>query len=48
MGCQIEILKKLKKENTIACDEMLKIADAFQTASGKGLQSEKQRACCTF
>ncbi|KAF2508679.1 hypothetical protein EYY60_16285 [Flavobacterium zhairuonense] len=48
MEHQIGILKKLRKENIIAYDEMLKIADAFQTASGQGLVIGKTKGMLDF
>jgi len=45
---QIEILKKLKKENIIGYDEILKITDAFQIASGQGLAIGKTKGILDF
>lgn len=45
---QIEILKKLKKENIIAYDEILKITDAFQIASGQGFAIGKTKGMLDF
>jgi hypothetical protein len=45
---QIEILKKLKQENIIAYDEILKITDAFQIASGQGLAIGKTKGMLDF
>jgi translation initiation factor 2 beta subunit (eIF-2beta)/eIF-5 len=45
---QIEILKRLKKSNILTYEEILKIADAFQIASGQGYAIGKTKGILDY
>lgn len=45
---QIKMIKKLRENNVIACEEILKIADAFQITSGQSYAIGKTKGILDF